>query len=256
MKTKMKMKSFLTTLICLFFVGVLLAWNNLNSPYDGTINGKEILTPPMGWNSWYVQSEGVSEQAIHDMAAAIEEKGLDQYGWTYININDCWMGSRHPQTKAIQANSKFGDMKAMANFANSKGFKLGIYSTAWMSTFAGYIGGTAPNAEGDYSEFFLPENEIINPSQYFGRHPSSTQRGIAQVGPYWFIDRDAKQFAEWGIDYVKYDWVETKLVKDENGKYSRPGTNELRKTDSFHYSRKARENTRSVETNRYWKTKE
>ena len=327
MKNKIKMKSFLNRLLGLFIAGVLFACNNVNSTYDATISGKEILTPvagdkpqingaavfgvrpgkpifyhmavsgvkpinysaeglpegvqidastgwitgraplttgnyeitllasnskgktkkkltlsvgeticltpPMGWNSWYVQSEGVSEQAIRDMATAMEEKGLDQYGWTYINIDDCWMGSRHTQTKAIQANSKFGDMKSMANFVNSKGFKLGIYSTAWMSTFAGYIGGTAPNAEGDYSAFFLPENEIINPSQFFGRHPSSTQRGIAQVGPYWFIDRDAKQFAEWGIDYVKYDWVETKLVKDEKGKYSRNGTDELRKTDSI-----------------------
>jgi alpha-galactosidase len=321
------MKSFLKTLLGLFFVGVLFAYNSIHSPYDATINGKEILTPasgdkpqingaavfgvrpgkpifyhmaasgvkpvnftaeglpegvqidantgwitgrapltngnyeitlvasnskgktkkklmvrvgetfcltpPMGWNSWYVQSEGVNEQAIRGIATAMEEKGLDQYGWTYINIDDCWMGARHPQTKAIQANSKFGDMKAMANFVNSKGFKLGIYSTAWMSTFAGYIGGTAPNAEGDYRASYLPDSEIINPSQFFGRHPSSTQRGIAQLGPYWFIDRDAKQFAEWGIDYVKYDWVETKLVKDENGNYKRPKTTELRKSDSI-----------------------
>jgi alpha-galactosidase len=190
------------------------------------------LTPPMGWNSWYVHSEGVSEEAIRQMAAAMEEKGLDQYGWTYINIDDCWIGQRDPKTKAIQANQKFGDMKAMAEFVNRKGFKLGIYSTAWMSTFAGYIGGTAPNAEGDYSEFYLPEGEILNPSQFFGRHPSSTQRGIAQVGPHWFIDRDAKQFAEWGVDYVKYDWVEAPMVKDEKGKYSRDKSVKIKKTEA------------------------
>lgn len=191
------------------------------------------LTPPMGWNSWYVQSEGVSEQAIRDMATAMEEKGLDQFGWTYLNIDDCWMGKRDPQTKAIQANAKFDDMKAMVNFVNSKGFKLGIYSTAWMSTFAGFIGGTGPNAEGDYSEFYLPDSLVIIPSQYFGRHPSSTKLGIAQVGPYWFIDRDAKQFAEWGIDYVKYDWVEAPLIKDDNGIYKREQIVGNRKSDSI-----------------------
>ena len=52
------------------------------------------LTPPMGWNSWYVHSEGISEKAIRDIASAMREKGLDQFGWTYINIDDCWMGER------------------------------------------------------------------------------------------------------------------------------------------------------------------
>jgi alpha-galactosidase len=36
-------------------------------------------------------------------------------------------------------------MKGLAAFVNDKGFKLGIYSTPWMSTYAGYIGGSAPN---------------------------------------------------------------------------------------------------------------
>lgn len=191
------------------------------------------LTPPMGWNSWYAQSEGVSEKAIREMAIAMVEKGLDQFGFTYINIDDCWMGLRDPKTKAIQANSKFGDMKAMVNFVNSKGLKLGIYSTAWMSTFAGFIGGTGPNAEGDYSEFKLPDSLITIPSQFFGRHPSSTKRGIAQVGPYWFIDKDAKQFADWGIDYVKYDWVEGPLEKQKNGEFKRNEVGFLKKTDSI-----------------------
>jgi len=191
------------------------------------------LTPPMGWNSWYVQSEGVSEKAIREIATAMEEKGLEQYGWTYINIDDCWMGERDPETKTIQANGKFNDMKAMARFVNRKGFKLGIYSTTWMATFAGYIGGTAPNAEGDYSEHYLPEGERLNSYQVFGRHPSSTRRGIAQVGPNWFVDRDAKQFAEWGIDYVKYDWVEVPLEKDENGIYQRDRSVKIRKSDAI-----------------------
>ncbi|MBI4975961.1 MAG: hypothetical protein HZC28_00670 [Spirochaetes bacterium] len=190
------------------------------------------LTPPMGWNSWYVQSEGVSEQAIRDMAGAMEEKGLDQFGWTYINIDDCWMGERDPETKAIQANSKFSDMKALSEFVNSKGFKLGIYSTTWMSTFAGFIGGTGPNPEGDYRQYYLPQNEILNPSQFFGRHPSSTKRGIAQVGPCWFIDKDAAQFADWGIDYVKYDWVEGKLIVSENGDYARDKNSGANKTEA------------------------
>lgn len=171
------------------------------------------LTPPLGWNSWYVHSEGVSEKAIREIASAMEEKGLGDHGWTYVNIDDCWMGQRDPETKAIQPNGKFSDMKALVDFVNSQGLKLGLYSTPWMSTYAGYIGGSAPNEECDYSPHFLPEQLRLNPHQVFGRYPSGIKKGLCTIGPVWLVDRDARQFAEWGVDYVKYDWKEWTLAK-------------------------------------------
>ena len=173
------------------------------------------LTPPMGWNSWYVHSEGVNEKAIRDMATSMREKGLQAAGWTYVNIDDCWMGERDPETKRIQANAKFNDMKAMVDYVNSQGLKVGIYSTAWMSTFAGYVGGTAPNEAGDYSAYYIAEDKRDNPYQVFGRFPSGIEKRICEVGPVWFVDRDAAQFADWGIDYVKYDWLEWDLLTDK-----------------------------------------
>jgi len=175
------------------------------------------LTPPMGWNSWYVHSEGVSEKAVREIAAAMEAKGLTSHGWTYLNIDDCWMGLRDPKSKAIQPNAKFGDMKALVDFVNRKGLKVGIYSTVWMSTYAGFIGGSAPNEAADYSEFFLPENERQNPHQVFGRFPNGIRKGLARIGPVWLVDRDARQFAAWGIDYVKYDWREWTLARGDEG---------------------------------------
>lgn len=173
------------------------------------------LAPPMGWNSWYVHSEGVSEAAIREMATAMKEKGLQNCGWNFVNIDDCWMGERDPQSKRIQPNAKFDDMKKMVDYVNSLGLKVGIYSTTWMSTFAGYIGGTGPNEAGDYSQYYLPENERQNPFQVFGRFPRGIEKRICEVGPVWFVDRDAQQFADWGIDYVKYDWMEWDLLTDE-----------------------------------------
>lgn len=194
------------------------------------VGDRICLTPPMGWNSWYVHSEGISDEAIRKMADSMSGKGLDSYGWTYINIDDCWMGERHPDTKAIQPNEKFGDMNQLSAYVNEKGFKLGIYSTTWISTFAGHIGGSGTNPEGDYTELYLDESERLNPGQFFGRHPSSTERGLAQVGPFWFVDRDAKQFAEWGIDYVKYDWVEGELIQQESGKFERNESSPISKS--------------------------
>lgn len=175
------------------------------------------LTPPMGWNSWYVHSEGVSEQAIREIATAMDEKRLTDHGWTYVNIDDCWMGLRDHATRAIQPNNKFSDMKAMVDFVNSKGLKVGLYSTPWMATYAGYIGGSAPNERLDYSSFYLPENERQNPQQLFGRYPNSIRKGLAQIGPVWLVDRDARQFAGWGVDYVKYDWKDWTLEQGAQG---------------------------------------
>ena len=47
----------------------------------------------------------------------------------------------------------------------------------------------------------------------FGRF-SGIEKRLCEVGPVWFVDRDAAQFAEWGIDYVKYDWLEQDLLTD------------------------------------------
>lgn len=178
------------------------------------------LTPPMGWNSWYAHSEAVSDASIRKMADAVARFGLVEHGWTYINIDDCWTGERDPQTKAIRGNVKFPDMNALSAYIHGKGLKLGVYSTTWMSTYAGYIGGSAPNPQGDYSASYLPEAQRLNPAQYFGRYPGGIRKGLCTIGEAWMIDRDARQFAEWGVDYVKYDWKEWSLVKNQAGAFA------------------------------------
>jgi alpha-galactosidase len=163
------------------------------------------LTPPMGWNSWYCHSELISEEAVRETARAMEEKGLIDHGWTYVNIDDCWQGVRGGKYNAIQPNERFNDIKGMCDYIHSLGLKAGIYSTPWMGTYAGFIGGSAPNADGDYSEFYLPSDQRLQPHQFFGRYPGSINKKLNRVGR-WFFDKDAKQWADWGFDYVKVDW--------------------------------------------------
>jgi alpha-galactosidase len=164
------------------------------------------LTPPMGWNSWYCFSESVSQARICAMADALVQSGLADHGWTYVNIDDCWQGSRGGKYLALQGNERFPNMQQMCDYVHSVGLKLGIYSTPWMGSYAGFPGGSAPNAAGDYSAEALPLSERLQPAQLFGRYPGSINKGMDKVGPYWFCDADAKQWGEWGVDYVKYDW--------------------------------------------------
>ncbi len=167
--------------------------------------GEEIcLTPPMGWNSWYCWSEAVSHDNIRKAAAAMDASGLADHGWTYINIDDCWQGERRGEAGAIQGNEKFPDMPGLCDYIHDRGLKAGIYSTPWMGSYAGFVGGTEP--EEGYDEYALPADKRRQPGQLFGRYPRAIRKGMGEVGPRWHCDADARQWAAWGFDYVKYDW--------------------------------------------------
>ena len=50
-------------------------------------------------------------------------------GYIYVNIDDTWEGERDA-SGVLHTNSKFPDMKALADYVHSKGLKIGIYSVA------------------------------------------------------------------------------------------------------------------------------
>ena len=91
------------------------------------IAGERIqLTPPMGWNSWYCFSEGVSDSRIRETAAALVERGLAAHGWNFVNIDDCWQGTRGGRYGALQGNERFPDMKALADYVHRLGLRFGL----------------------------------------------------------------------------------------------------------------------------------
>ncbi len=84
-------------------------------------------TPPMGWNSWNHFEAKVDDKTVREIADAMVSSGLKDAGYVYVNIDDTWQGQRDAQGN-IQANSRFPDMKALADYVHSKGLKIGIYS--------------------------------------------------------------------------------------------------------------------------------
>lgn len=96
-------------------------------------------TPPMGWNSWNHFHRTIDDKTIRAQADAMISSGMREAGYIYINIDDTWEGERDAHGN-IQTNSKFPDMKALADYVHSKGLKLGIYSSPGAKTCAGYEG--------------------------------------------------------------------------------------------------------------------
>ncbi len=96
-------------------------------------------TPPMGWNSWNHFAAKVTDGDVRATADAMAASGMRDAGYTYVNIDDGWEGARDAQGN-IHSNSRFPDMKALADYVHSKGLKLGIYSSPGPRTCEGNEG--------------------------------------------------------------------------------------------------------------------
>ncbi|MET7392898.1 ricin-type beta-trefoil lectin domain protein [Dactylosporangium sp. NPDC005572] len=141
-------------------------------PADALDNGV-ARTPPMGWNSWNSFGCNISESLIRQMADAIVSSGLRDLGYQYVVVDDCWFNPNRDSAGNLQGDpSRFpSGMKALGDYLHGKGLKFGIYQVPVDKTCA----------------------------QYFGSYPGAT-------GSQGHEAQDARQFAAWGVDYLKYDW--------------------------------------------------
>lgn len=159
------------------------------------IVGESIcLTPPMGWNSWNIYAGKVTQELLLANAQAMVSSGLIDHGWTYMNIDDVWQGKRGGEFNAIQPNPEtFPNMQKASDQIHAMGLKMGIYSTPWVQSYGGHVGGSAENPEGSFEK--TKENVARNKKLL----PFA-------IGKYMFVDQDVKQWAKWNVDYLKYDW--------------------------------------------------
>lgn len=188
------------------YVVTFVAKNNLGEAkrtFRIVVGDKIALTPPMGWNSWNCWGNAVSQEKVLSSARAMVEKGLINHGWQYINIDDGWQGLRGGKHQAVMTNSKFPDMKALADEIHGMGLKIGIYSGPWVGTYAGHLGSYSDKADGTYDWVEKYANEYYR----YVDSSKKTKHGINyHHGKYSFVKNDVQQWMDWGIDYLKYDW--------------------------------------------------
>ncbi|KAB8141733.1 glycoside hydrolase family 27 protein [Chloroflexia bacterium SDU3-3] len=124
-------------------------------------------TPPMGWNSWNMFGSNIHEDSIRQTADALVEHGLQECGYNYIVIDDCWSvkTGRDGNGDLVADPEKFpSGIKALADYVHSRGFKFGMYSDASPLTCASYPGSLG------------------------------------------YEEQDAALWASWGVDFLKYDY--------------------------------------------------
>ncbi|KAK7291256.1 hypothetical protein RIF29_06248 [Crotalaria pallida] len=123
-------------------------------------------TPPMGWNSWNHFGCNIDEDLIRETADAMVSTGLAALGYQYVNIDDCWA--------ELDRDSQ-GNLVAKAST-----FPSGIQA------LADYVHGKGLKL-GLYSD---------------AGNLTCSKKMPGSLG---HEDQDAKTFASWGVDYLKYD---------------------------------------------------
>ncbi|MEU4690036.1 ricin-type beta-trefoil lectin domain protein [Actinoplanes sp. NPDC023714] len=161
--------------------GLLLA-GLVSAPAQALDNGV-ARTPPMGWNSWNTFGCNINETLIRQMADAMVSSGMRDLGYQYVVVDDCWFNPNRDSAGNLQGDpTRFpSGMKALGDYLHGKGLKFGIYQGPLDKTCA----------------------------QYFNSYPGATGSLGHEV-------QDARQFAAWGVDYLKYDWCSpTGTINDQ-----------------------------------------
>lgn len=133
------------------------------------------LTPPMGWASWNAFRNRINEELIVQMADAMVKTGLAECGYEYVNIDDCWMSS-----------VRDSDGRLTSDPAT---FPSGIKALAEKVNGMGLKLGIY-NSNGTLTCEDLP-------------------------GSLYHERIDAETFAEWGIEYFKYDFCHNEPIPTE-----------------------------------------
>lgn len=127
------------------------------------------LTPPMGWNTWNTFASNINEALIHQTAEAMITSGMRNAGYVYIVLDDTWAA------KHRDANGNL--------VADPKKFPSGM------------------KALGDW---------LHARGFKFGIYSCAGRRTCADYPGSWGHEfQDARTFASWGVDYLKYDWCNT-----------------------------------------------
>ena len=122
---------------------VLIARNGIGearAEFTLKVGSQIALTPPMGWNSWNCWGLSVSQEKVMSSAAALINRGLADYGYAYINIDDAWEAAERAPDGRIVTNEKFPDIKGLGDWLHANGLKMGIYSSPGDRTCGGYLG--------------------------------------------------------------------------------------------------------------------
>lgn len=184
-------------------------------PAAASDNGQSVR-PAMGWSSWSFVRRTPTEAKIKAQADALVSTGLKDHGFVYVNLDDFWQKCDDngfvvdSYGRWSVDTAKFpGGIKALADYIHSKGLKFGFYVTPGIAKNAVTrntpIEGTSYHAK-DIADTSKTEKNYNCKNMYYIDY--------SKPGAQEFVNSWARQFASWGVDYLKIDGVGAADIPD------------------------------------------
>jgi hypothetical protein len=170
--------------------------------------GAAAQKPYMGWSSYSMQvyspngGTWITAAQLKAQSDAMHKK-LQPYGFEYINIDAAWNGGVDQYGRPVPSKTLYPDgLQDVIDHIHANGQKVGLYSIPGISDAV---------LEANYPVYGHPEcrtgDLAVVPHQqgdYWGfGHRIDMTKPCAQK----YIDSIADLFAEWGVDFLKYDSV-------------------------------------------------
>jgi len=130
------------------------------------MENRMAFRPPLGWNSWNTFTWDINEELVKQVTDVFVEQGYKAAGYEYIVIDDCW---------SLKERDAEGNLAA-----DPAKFPSGMKALA------------------DY---------VHSKGLKFGMYScAGTHTCAGYPGSFEHEFQDARQFAEWEVDYLKYDY--------------------------------------------------
>jgi alpha-galactosidase len=162
-------------LFSLTFINAINGFTQNNGGANRSNSPEKLLTgnlapvPPMGWNTWNTFQTKINEEMLRQMVDVYASSGMRDAGYQYFVLDDGWMAMERDQSGSLVADP--------VKFPHG------------MKAFADYV-----HSKG----------------LKFGIYNCAGSKTCAGYpGTRGHEYEDARLYASWGVDFLKYDWCNT-----------------------------------------------
>jgi hypothetical protein len=169
------------------------------------------LTPPMGWSSWNSFGSDVTANDIRNVADIMVNTGLVNYGWSYVNIDDCWMKRPSFKDPVFAIRDGLTDKFEAKENLRIRLSRMRFNENELVGQVRDSVGNILSNK--DFPDMRKLTEYIHSKGLKAGIYTSPGHVTCQNyIGSYGHELQDAAQFASWGFDYLKYDWCGYSLL--------------------------------------------